>query len=110
MQQWRGLLRWRKASTCIRPLDRHDALWNHSDRQVTAKPLTNILTLAGIELVSPGQRFEARDFTRRRSSSSSSSIDTPNQGTPSFEVVFLNVVYIDFYARHPIYNFRTRIK
>ena len=33
---------------------------------------------------------------------SSSSINSHNQGTPSFEVVFLNVVYIDFYARHPI--------
>ena len=54
LQQWRGLLRWRKASTCVRPLDRHDALWNHPDRQVTAKPLTDKSTLAGVELVSPG--------------------------------------------------------
>ena len=38
----RGLLRWRKASTCVRPLDRHDALWNHPDRQITAQPLTNM--------------------------------------------------------------------
>ena len=35
-------LRWRKASTCVRPLDRHDALWNHPDRQVTAKSLTDM--------------------------------------------------------------------
>ena len=42
MQQWRGLLKRRKASTCVRPLDRHDAPWNHPDRQVTAKPLTNM--------------------------------------------------------------------
>ena len=42
MQQSRGLLRWLKASTCVRPLDRHDALWNHPDRQVTAKPVTNM--------------------------------------------------------------------
>ena len=42
MQQWRGLFMWRKASTCVRPLDRPDTLWNHPDRQVTAKPLTNM--------------------------------------------------------------------
>ena len=42
MQQWRGLLRWRKASKCVRPLDRHDEPWNHPDRQVTAKPFTNM--------------------------------------------------------------------
>ena len=42
MQQWRWLLMWKKASACVHPLDRHDALWNHPDRQVTAKPLTNM--------------------------------------------------------------------
>ena len=42
LQQWRGLPRWRKASTCVRALDRHGALWNHPDRQITAKPLTNM--------------------------------------------------------------------
>ena len=51
-----------QASTCVRPLDRHNALWNHTDRQVTAKQLTNMskLTLVGFELASPGQWFAAR--------------------------------------------------
>ena len=32
----------REASACVRPINRHNALWNHLDRQVTAKPLTNM--------------------------------------------------------------------
>ena len=40
--QRRGLLRWRKARTCVRPINRHMPCETTVTGQVTAKPLTNM--------------------------------------------------------------------